>query len=112
MGAPCTLSVPGTVVRVVKSISDASECEQKLVISPFAARVSVEPCSEFTKKGYVTARLFVIRWVLVVDVEPIEAVIFEQTDGGRDKLGPQSRVYDHWVEVGGVGPASDGEDDL
>ena len=26
MGAPCTLSVPGTVVRVVKSISDASEC--------------------------------------------------------------------------------------
>jgi len=25
MGAPCTFKVPGTVVRVVKSISDASE---------------------------------------------------------------------------------------
>lgn len=26
MGAPCTFRVPGTVVRVVKSISEASEC--------------------------------------------------------------------------------------
>ena len=26
MGAPCTFTVPGTVVRVVKSISDTSEC--------------------------------------------------------------------------------------
>lgn len=26
MGAPCTFTVPGTVVSVVKSISDASEC--------------------------------------------------------------------------------------
>jgi len=26
MGAPWTLTVPGTVVRVVKSISDTSEC--------------------------------------------------------------------------------------
>ena len=26
MGAPCTLSVPGTVVSVVKSISEVSEC--------------------------------------------------------------------------------------
>lgn len=26
IGAPCTLTVPGTVVRVVKSISETSEC--------------------------------------------------------------------------------------
>lgn len=26
IGAPCTFTVPGTVVSVVKSISDASEC--------------------------------------------------------------------------------------
>lgn len=26
MGAPCTFTVPGTVVRVVKSIADTSEC--------------------------------------------------------------------------------------
>lgn len=26
MGAPCTFTVPGTVVRVVKSIAEASEC--------------------------------------------------------------------------------------
>lgn len=26
IGAPCTLTVPGTVVSVVKSISDTSEC--------------------------------------------------------------------------------------
>ena len=26
MGAPCTLTVPGTVVRVVKSIAETSEC--------------------------------------------------------------------------------------
>lgn len=26
MGAPWTFKVPGTVVKVVKSISDASEC--------------------------------------------------------------------------------------
>jgi hypothetical protein len=26
MGAPCTFTVPGTVVRVVKSISETSEC--------------------------------------------------------------------------------------
>lgn len=74
--------------------------------------MGVEPRSEFAKKRYVTARLFFVLRVFVVDVETIEAVIFKQPNGGRDKLGPQSGVDDDWVELRGVGPASDGEDDL
>lgn len=39
-------------------------------------------------------------------------MIFKQPDGGGHKLGPQSGVDDDWVEMRGVGPASNGEDDL
>lgn len=74
--------------------------------------MGVEPRSEFPKEGYVTARLFLVLRVLVVDIEPIEAVIFEQPNGGCDKLRPQSGVDDDRVEMRGVGPTSNGEDDL
>ena len=52
MGAPCTFTVPGTVVRVVKSISEVSECV------PVSFDINVDwvwisaYCSEYYRAGH------------------------------------------------------------
>lgn len=42
--------------------------------------MSVERGAHLAEEGYVASRLLVVLRILVVDVEPIQAKIFEQPD--------------------------------
>ena len=66
----------------------------------------IERVTKLTQEINISLRLVVVSRVLIVHVKSIEPIVLEYLNGCLHKVGTEMRIYDDWVEIGRVVPAS------
>ncbi len=98
-------------LAVVVLAAGGSDGEEEAVPGP-PLGVGVEGCAELAEEVDVPGGLGVVLGVLVVDVEPVEAVVLEELEAAPDELGALGWVDDDGVHAGAVCPAADAEEEF
>jgi hypothetical protein len=65
--------------------------------------------SELFQKLYITPSLLIVRWIFIIDVQTIQAIVLQQLDRRLHKLGSERRRYNNRMERRRVRPPSDTE---
>jgi hypothetical protein len=78
----------------------------------FGVLVAVQCFPQFAKQVDIPRGLLFRSRILVVNVEPVQSIIFQDFDRRLDELGPGSRVDDYRMEGRRISPSSDTEQDF
>lgn len=86
--------------------------QEEPIIRALAVGMAVQPHPQFSQKFDITPGLLVIRRILIIDIQAIQAIVFQQFDGRFHKPGSKQRRHNDGVERRGVCPTSDAEQHL
>ena len=93
-------------------MTTTTHSEEEFASFPLLYRMTIQGGSHLFQQLNIPNRLLIIGWVFVVNIQPVQAIIFHNLQRTRDELGPQRWVDNDRVERRRVRRTSNAQEDF